>query len=167
MFPWSSTTALPTTSTRCPGGSEGTIPFGDNAFDVVLNRHESYLASEVGRVLKPGGAFLTQQVADGWSDDLHDVLGLPRPPATGFTRDFAVTQAEAGGLTVVESGEGADLVAYADVAPLVWYVRITAWAVPGLDPAASRPLWREVQRRIESDGPLVLREPRFWLRATV
>ena len=38
------------------------LPFEDNSFDLVINRHESYDLSEVRRVLKSNGFFLTQQV---------------------------------------------------------------------------------------------------------
>jgi len=38
------------------------LPFDDGFFDLVINRHESFSASEVFRVLKPGGIFVTQQV---------------------------------------------------------------------------------------------------------
>lgn len=149
------------------GGTEGALPFSVKAFDLVLNRHESYRPAEVARILRPGGVFLTQQVADGWSDDLHDLLGLPHPTPSGFTHAFAVAQAKAGGLTVTDGGEGCDRWRITDVAPLVWYVRITSWAVPGFDPAEHRPLWTRIQRRIDDDGPLVLSEPRFWFTATI
>lgn len=38
------------------------IQFSDNTFDVVLNRHATLVPSEIARVLKPGGYFITQQV---------------------------------------------------------------------------------------------------------
>lgn len=33
------------------------LPFADNSFDLVLNRHDSYDVNEVRRVLKPGRIF--------------------------------------------------------------------------------------------------------------
>ena len=38
------------------------LPFENNFFDVVITRHESFDLSEVNRVLKQGGRFITQQV---------------------------------------------------------------------------------------------------------
>ena len=38
------------------------LPFPEHRFDVVLDRHEAYVAAEVLRVMRPGGRFLTQQV---------------------------------------------------------------------------------------------------------
>ena len=40
--------------------ADGPLPFPDNHFDLVLNRHGSFDPKEVFRVLKPGGVFLTQ-----------------------------------------------------------------------------------------------------------
>lgn len=40
------------------------LAFQNDSFDMVLNSHESYDPSEVSRVLKPGGIFITQQVGD-------------------------------------------------------------------------------------------------------
>lgn len=38
------------------------LPFDENTFDFVINRHESFDIQEVRRVLKPQGLFITQQV---------------------------------------------------------------------------------------------------------
>lgn len=41
------------------------LPFEDQTFDVIINRHESYNLKEVRRVLKKEGIFITQQVGEG------------------------------------------------------------------------------------------------------
>ena len=38
------------------------LPFEEKRFNLVVNRHESYSSSEVNRILKEGGLFITQQV---------------------------------------------------------------------------------------------------------
>jgi len=38
------------------------LPFDDEEFELIINRHESYSPKEVFRLLKPGGYFITQQV---------------------------------------------------------------------------------------------------------
>ena len=42
--------------------ADGPLPFGDDTFDMVINRHGSYCAKEIARILKSGGVFITQQV---------------------------------------------------------------------------------------------------------
>jgi SAM-dependent methyltransferase len=44
-----------------PVGDDDRLPLDDASFDLVINRHESYDAREVLRVLRPGGTFVTQQ----------------------------------------------------------------------------------------------------------
>jgi len=44
---------------QSPSGTDGALPFAAKAFDVVLNRHESYRPAEVARILRPGGVFVT------------------------------------------------------------------------------------------------------------
>ena len=54
------------------------LPFPDDSFDLVIDRHESYDLSEVRRVLKKNGFFVTQQV--GGENDLPSPVppgGLP------------------------------------------------------------------------------------------
>lgn len=55
----------------CGGGQDNTnpagprrvgLPFRDSSYDVVLSRHKAFEPSDVRRVLKPGGVFVTQQV---------------------------------------------------------------------------------------------------------
>ena len=41
---------------------DNNLPFEDNYFDLIINKHESFSLSEVTRILKPGGKFITQQV---------------------------------------------------------------------------------------------------------
>ena len=41
---------------------DNNLPFSSNTFDVVIDRHESFNISEVNRILKGDGHFITQQV---------------------------------------------------------------------------------------------------------
>lgn len=43
-------------------GENGELPFEENSFDLIINRHEEYNIAEIKRVLKPNGFFITQQV---------------------------------------------------------------------------------------------------------
>lgn len=53
-----------------PMDADQSLDFPDSFFNIVSNRHCSFLASEVGRVLTAGGFFLTQQVSEG---DKHNL----------------------------------------------------------------------------------------------
>ena len=44
----------------CKYESDENLPFNDEEFDLIINRHESYSPNEVNRILKHGGYFVTQ-----------------------------------------------------------------------------------------------------------
>ncbi|MGH9915649.1 MAG: class I SAM-dependent methyltransferase, partial [Pyrinomonadaceae bacterium] len=76
------------------GGTSGLLPLLDSSFHLICNRHESYLPSEVMRVLVPGGRFLTQQVASSFNAELLSMLGEPlAPPNLPWNLAFAMNQA--------------------------------------------------------------------------
>lgn len=57
------------------------LPFDDNAFDIIINRHASYDLTEVSRILKPGGIFITQQVGcDNNRELIRRLYPEPEPP---------------------------------------------------------------------------------------
>ncbi|MGD9964557.1 MAG: class I SAM-dependent methyltransferase [Candidatus Izemoplasmatales bacterium] len=54
------------------------IPYENQMFDIVINKHESYDLDEVYRILKPSGYFITQQVGGLNNVDLSEKLGCTR-----------------------------------------------------------------------------------------
>jgi SAM-dependent methyltransferase len=105
------------------------IPFPDERFDVVLNRHEAYAAGEVLRILRPGGTFLTQQV-DGRDFEETQALfgGHTRHP--DITLPNLHTEAERAGFEVVDAAEWAGRSRFTDVGALVHYLAMCPWQVP-------------------------------------
>jgi SAM-dependent methyltransferase len=144
-----------------PGEQTSLLPFPDASFHLVVSRHESYVADEIARVLTRGGHFLTQQLAPG-SHDFARLLGISRPRAPVFRLDLAIGQLVAAGLHVVEGAEGVQMVAFADVGALAWYLRAIPWTVPGFTPASYETELRELHG---TNAPLEARLYAFWLDA--
>ncbi|HEY7279156.1 MAG TPA: methyltransferase domain-containing protein [Trebonia sp.] len=124
----------------------GRLPFRSAAFDLVLNRHEAFAATEVARVLAPGGRFLTQQAGTG-SDQFHALLGLRAPRRPAFDLDLLLGQAVCAGLTVEDARVGWETTRFADVGALAWYLRMVPWAVPGFDVTVHRQALEAVAAR--------------------
>lgn len=59
------------------------VPFETGAFDVVIDRHSSYWPSEVRRVLRRGGRFLTQQRSETGRERRR--MGIPLRSTFGWT----------------------------------------------------------------------------------
>jgi SAM-dependent methyltransferase len=150
-----------------PRDAGGGMPFRSASFHLVTNRHESFVASAVARVLAPGGHFLTQQVGSPWADEFYRLLDVPLPPAPPrrWELSLAVTQVEAAGLMVVASAEAHERRTFRDVGALAWYLKAVPWAIPGFSIDGFRPRLAQFQDRIIADGPLIVRLPHFWLEA--
>jgi len=138
------------------------LPFADAAFQLVTNRHESFVAAEVARVLAAGGCFLTQQIGGDFDAPLRKLLGLaPRPARAAWNLAEAQRQVRAAGLRVVASGEGEARISFADVGALAWYLANLPWVLPG----APREDWRPRLAALHGRGTLGVGQPMFWLEA--
>jgi SAM-dependent methyltransferase len=142
----------------------GRLPVRSGVCHLVAARHESFLAAEVARVLAPGGQFVTQQVGDAGAD-LRGLLGLPPAPPPVWTVQVAAAQLAAAGLVVTDTGDGDQVLTFGDVGALAWYLRAAPWVVPGFTVAAFADALARVQQRIDTEGPVSVRQPVFWLAA--
>jgi SAM-dependent methyltransferase len=136
--------------------SRGRLPFRDGAFTLVINKHEAFLAAEVSRVLAPGGAFVSQQVDTRTYDGLYHVLGLPVPEERQL-RDAV--------LTVHQAVAGEQLDRLADVAAIIYYLRLVSWAVPGFTVERFAERLRELHGT-PAAWPVTVRQRRFLIVAT-
>ncbi|HGD1659713.1 TPA: class I SAM-dependent methyltransferase, partial [Pseudomonas aeruginosa] len=123
-----------------------------------------YLPSEVRRVLAPGGCFLTQQVAGDFNREFYALLGepAPTPEAPHWNLGFARAQLEAAELPPVAGGEGWEVLHFADVGALAWYLLNLPWVFPGFSFRRHRERLRGLH---ESGEPLAVRQFLFWLEA--
>jgi len=106
-----------------------TMPFPDNRFDVVLNRHEAYLAEEVLRLVRPGGSFLTQQV-DGRDFEETQALFGGTNDHPHITLDNLRAEASDAGFSVEHAEEWSGQSRFTDVGALVQYFALVPWEVP-------------------------------------
>ena len=143
----------------------GRLPFRDGAFTLVINKHEAFLAAEVSRVLAPGGAFVSQQVDTRTYDGLYDALGLPVPEGPASWLRLAERQLRDAGLTVRRAEAGEQLDRFADVAAIIYYLRLVSWAVPGFTVERFAGRLRELHDTLAA-WPVAVRQHRFLVVAT-
>ena len=142
------------------------LPFEDNTFDIVLNRHGSYDPAETRRVLKEDGLFITQQVGGDNDRDLVKMV-LPDTPEP-FPGHNMRTQRQAfidAGFDVIMSDEAYRPIVFYDVGAFVWFARIIEWEFPdfSVDRCFDRLL--EMQAVIEKTGKITGTIHRFLLVA--
>ena len=108
----------------------GAMPFDDEEFDLILNRHSGFNAAEVARVLAPGGTFLTQQIDGRWARDLMAAFDVS-PQWPDETLDNSVTWLETAGLEIAVAEDWSGTFCFSDVGAIVYYLRAVPWLVPG------------------------------------
>ena len=136
----------------------------DGSFSLVVSRHESYVAVELARVLRPGGLFLTQQMG-GDPSGYRAALGLAPVESGTFGLQLAREQLEAAGLRVLAAESGAAATTFADAGAFAYWLRAIPWLVPDFSVSAFRDQLAALERRLEADGPLTIEEPAFYLEA--
>lgn len=147
--------------------SRGQLPFRTSSLHLVINRHSSFVATELSRVLAPAGHLITQQVGDQRGDFYRLLkLSLPQPSPRQWGLSLAKAQVEAAGLRVIGSGEGDGVVSFTDVGAFAWYLKAVPWVVQGFSIHAFRRRLKDLHSRIQRSGPLRVRQSRFWLEAT-
>lgn len=145
---------------------EGPLPFPDGSFDVVLDRHESFLPEEVFRVLAPGGTFLTQQVGGRNNNGLSQRL-IPgfRPPYPDFGLEETAGQLTQAGFQVLQGRESFPRLRFFDVGAVVFFAKVIPWEFPGFTVDGCFDALLDLQREIEVRGSVESIEHRFFLLA--
>lgn len=141
---------------------DGGLPFRSCTFDLVMSRHPTVTVwSEIARVLRPGGTYLSQQVGAGSNRELTDFMMGPQPVGTARDPQRAVAAAEAAGLVVDDLRTQALRAEFHDVAAVVHFLRKVLWTVPDFSVERYRDRLALLHERIGSGGPFVAHAQRF------
>lgn len=142
---------------------KGALPFRTETFDVVMDRHEAYIATEVYRVLKPNGVFITQQVGDGNNDELRDFLGEQDKKAKhpSWNLERAVVELESAGFDVEDQRADIGKSHFFDVGAVVYYLKAIPWEIAGFNTETYSQVLRELDRTIRSKGFFEVTTKRF------
>ncbi|MGA8116026.1 MAG: methyltransferase [Actinocatenispora sp.] len=144
------------------------LPVADDWCQLVLNRHAQLVASEMARVLAPGGRFLTQQVGSREALEINTALGAdPAIDPDSWTLETAVEQLRAEGLTVLAAQEQMIPHHVHDIGALVYHLRAVSWQVPNFSVADFDDQLRAVDRVIRRDGRFTYHAHRFLIEAAL
>jgi hypothetical protein len=138
--------------TVCEGHDTHQLPFDDNQFDLIINRHASYDPAELLRVLKLGQRFITQQVGSRVSLYLHALLGREKKDVAPWNLSVAVSALQAAGGHIVYQAEDYPIVRYLDVRTIVFYLKHVPWEVPDFSIERYYPRLLEIDREIQAVG---------------
>ena len=140
------------------------MPFADDEFDLVLNRHGAFNAAEMARILAPGGIFLTQQVHGLFAHDLLAHFGAS-PQWPNATYEDAITRLAGEGLELLQGAEWRGRLVFKDVGALVYYLKAIPWLVPGFSVTRDFARLLLLQDRVEHEGELAFASIHYWVEA--
>ena len=129
------------------------IPFANESFDIIINRHGDFYPPEIRRLLKPGGLFITQQVGSENDRELVEMVlpGAEKPFPHENMREQRTRFTDMG-FEILQADEAFRPISFYDVGAFVWYARIIGWEFPGFSVDRCFDRLLQLQKTIERDG---------------
>ena len=129
------------------------IPFENDSFDIIINRHGNFDAKELYRLLKNGGIFITQQVGGDNDRELVEMVlpNVEKPfPHLNLKEQRMVF--ENAGFHIIKEAEAYRPIKFYDIGAFVWFARIIKWEFPGFSVDDCFEYLLEMQKLIEEKG---------------
>lgn len=148
------------------GDGSDRLPYDDESFDIIINRHGDFNPADMYRLLKSGGLFITQQV--GAENDCELVKLVMGKAEIAFPDQYLSKAAIAfrnAGFGIIEEQECFTPIRFYDIGALVWFARVIPWEFSGFSVDSCLDHLLEAQRRLEANGCVEGRAHRFMLVA--
>ena len=142
------------------------LPFADQSFDFIINKHESFDIVEVSRILKPSGYFFTQQVGH---QNVHAlelaVNGKAGSVSPERNIDRYANALKQRGFQIIMRDEAKFPVRFFDVAAVIFFCKACVWNFPGFSVETHFDQLRNIQKKIDANGFFQATGHRFLLAA--
>lgn len=140
------------------------LPFLNDFFDLVINRHEKFIAEEIARILKHSGRLITQQVGERNLPELNRCLrSKKRDRPSYYQRALAFLQQS--GFEVIESREAFSDTVFYDVGAIVYFLKAIPWQVPDFSTKNCYDQLRAIHDHIQANGKFITSSHRFYIEA--
>ncbi|WP_297421403.1 class I SAM-dependent methyltransferase [Clostridium sp.] len=150
----------------CQVYEDDKLPFDDNSFDIVINRHSVFNVQEVKRILKPNGLFITQQVGGKNNQVLSNKL--IKDFKGEFNENILCNVSEElknNSFNVIYEDEYYPYLRFYDVGAIVYFAKIIQWEFPGFTVENNFCELCELQNEISERGYFETFEHRFIIAA--
>ncbi|WP_368906148.1 class I SAM-dependent methyltransferase [Bacillus wiedmannii] len=143
-----------------------TLPFQDVQFDLIINQHESYAASEVNRILSPNGIFLTQQVGGLNCAELNEQFNAPlNSEFASWSLETACSELKENGFTILEEKEEFPFQRFYDIGAIVYYLTAIPWQIPDFTVEGYNEELYRIHEIILQKGYFDVKQHRFMIKA--
>jgi SAM-dependent methyltransferase len=140
------------------------LPFDDAEFDLIINRHESYLPTEVSRILKCGGHFITQQCGGYGDVNLIEYFKGKIEPMN-WTAEVASRQLEETGFQIIDSQEVYPEYSFLDIGAVVYTFKAIPWYLKDFTIEKYRDRLLTMHEHIQKHGSFIVKDQRFFIEA--
>lgn len=142
------------------------LPFDNGFFELVINRHDSYDPGEVGRILKPGGIFITQQVSGLDNLEINQVLEDSLSfPFIFWSLEAALIGLVDAGLRIQRAQKAVLKTRFRDIGALVYYLKAIPWQVADFSPKTHGENLERLHNFIAMQGEFITTAHRFLIIA--
>ena len=130
------------------------LPFADDLFDIVINRHGDYHEKEIYRVLKKGGYFISEQVGAQNDRDLIAKLYKEIPHVAFPAQNLADAsqRLQTQGFNIIMQQEAFRPIKFFDVGALVWFAKVLPWEFCNFTVDAHLQELISLQKELEQKG---------------
>ncbi len=141
------------------------LPYDDETFDIVINRHGDFNEKEIWRVLKPKGIFITEQIGAENDRELVELLlnDVPPLPFPKLYLNVIQDSFEKVGFNTLKADEAYCPIKFWDVGALVWFAHIIEWEFPNFNVKECLSNLYHTQEVLEQNGVIEGRVHRFLL----
>ncbi len=139
------------------------LPFENEMFDIIINRHAAFDINEIFRLLKPNGLFISQQVGGLNNKELSKFLisDFKEISSSEHTLKNNLKLFNNKGMTILNSNECFPQLKFHDVGALVYFAKIIEWEFPNFSVNSCFNQLCQLQSVIEQQGYIVSNEHRF------
>ncbi|MGG0188335.1 class I SAM-dependent methyltransferase [Bacillus rhizoplanae] len=144
------------------------LPFANNQFDLIINKHESYCELEIKRILKPNGIFITQQV--GGLDNLelnHLLHAYNESEYSYWNMQYASSQLKQAGFQILKQQEAFPYQRFYDIGSIVYYLKAVPWQIPDFSVSKYEDCLLCTYNSIQQDGYIEVKAHRFYIVASL
>jgi len=109
--------------------NNGEIPFEDEFFDVIINRHGSYVINELKRTIKKDGIFITQQVGGLNGIDINMAFETKSMDYVESCLIENIEKFKNVGMEILDYEDNIAKMKFYDIGAFVYYLKCIPWQV--------------------------------------
>jgi len=128
------------------------LPFANEFFDLIINRHEAYYPPELKRIMKSNGLFITQQVGNKNAESLVQLLTGESIHSSNWNMQSAIEELQLAGFKILQQQEDIQFYRFYDIGAVAYLLRAIPWMIEdfSIDKCKDK-LW-ELHMEINKNG---------------